>query len=155
MKKSTPSKNGIIDGKLPNGRFAPGHKLGKGRPVGSRNKVSLLVDETLAARSDELIQKVIEMALDGDSTAMKLCLERICPPRKDRAVAIDLPKIKKIDDTLSAMSTIASAAAEGELTPSEALHLSGVVEVYRKSVETTELNCRLKDIENQMKQAGI
>jgi uroporphyrinogen-III synthase len=58
--------------------------------------------------------------LGGDLTAIRLCLDRLCPPRKDRHVTFDLPKMETAADAVVATSAIAAAVAVGELTPSEA-----------------------------------
>ena len=47
------------------------------------------------------------------------------------------------------MSAITSAVARGELTPSEAAELSRVVEAFVKVIETTEIERRLKILEDQ------
>ena len=48
-----------------------------------KNRVkSLTVAEVLEENANAIVDKCIEMALEGDSTCMKLCLERLLPPRK-------------------------------------------------------------------------
>jgi hypothetical protein len=49
------------------------------------------VERLLDGEGEELTRKAIELAKEGDLTALRLCLERICPPRKSRPIAIDLP----------------------------------------------------------------
>jgi hypothetical protein len=55
-----------------------------GRPVGARNKATLAAEALFDGASDKLINKIIEMAEKGDPTALKICIDRILPPRKDR-----------------------------------------------------------------------
>jgi hypothetical protein len=45
-----------------------------------------------------ITKKAIELAKNGDLTALRLCLERIIPPRKDRPVNFDMPEIKTPSD---------------------------------------------------------
>ena len=120
-----------------------------GRPEGSRNKATILAQALFDGQAEELIQKCIQMALDGDSTAMRLCIERLVPPRKDRPVNLDLPQMKCVEDTIKAMAVISSGVADGELTPSEGQVLSGMVENYRKAIETTELEERISNLEKR------
>jgi hypothetical protein len=80
-------------------------------------------------------------------TAMRLCLERICPPRKDRPVLVDLPEMKGAESASQVMAGILEAVAEGDITPDEARGLSAIVEVYRKTLETNELEARLQALE--------
>ena len=120
-----------------------------GRPEGSRNKATILAQALFDGQAEELIQKCIQMALDGDSTAMRLCIERLVPPRKDRPVNLDLPQMECVEDTIKAMAVISSGVADGELTPSEGQVLSGMVENYRKAIETTELEERISNLEKR------
>jgi hypothetical protein len=120
-----------------------------GRPEGSRNKATILAQALLNGQAEELIQQCIEKALDGDGMAMRLCIERLVPPRKDSPVNLDLPKMERVDDTVKAMAVISSGVADGELTPSEGQVLSGMVENYRKAIETTELEERISNLEKR------
>ena len=120
-----------------------------GRPEGSRNKATILAQALLNGQAEELIQQCIEKALDGDGMAMRLCIERLVPPRKDRPVNLDLPQMKCVEDTIKAMAVISSGVADGELTPSEGQVLSGMVENYRKAIETTELEERISNLEKR------
>jgi hypothetical protein len=72
------------------------------------------------------------MALTGDTTALRLCLERICPPRKDAPVTFPLPKLETADDAAAAMAAIAEGVASGELTPMEARDVAAIVESFVK-----------------------
>jgi len=69
-----------------------------GRPRGARNKTTLAVEALLDGEAEVLTRKAIERAKDGDSVALRLCLERILPPRKDRPVSFALPKIESAAD---------------------------------------------------------
>src|SRR3954464_4467798 len=70
----------------------------KGRPKGSRNKTTLLVEALLEGEADTIVRKLIEKAKDGDSTALRLCLNRLLPPRRDRPIVFDLAEIKNPED---------------------------------------------------------
>ncbi|HWN80221.1 MAG TPA: DUF5681 domain-containing protein [Bradyrhizobium sp.] len=65
----------------------------KGRPKGSRNAATLACEALLDGQAEALTQKAIQMALDGDPVALRLCLDRLCPPRRDRPVSFPLPPI--------------------------------------------------------------
>ena len=54
----------------------------KGRPVGSVNKFTALSRELMSAKGPEIVKKVIDMALDGDRTCLKMCMDRILPTTK-------------------------------------------------------------------------
>ena len=71
------------------------------------------------------------------------------PPRRDRPVLFSFPDLKSAYDVSNTMSAITSAVARGELTTSEAAELSRVVEAFVKVIETTEIERRLKILEDQ------
>jgi hypothetical protein len=66
----------------------------KGRPLGSRHRTSLAIDALLDGDAEKLTRKAIEMALAGDGTAMRLCMDRLVPARRDRHIAFALPKLE-------------------------------------------------------------
>ena len=91
MAKGSVTKKPSNDGqKTADGKFARGNRLGRGRPQGSRNKATLAIEALLDGESDKLTRKAVDLAMKGDTTALRLCLERLCPPRKDRARVIRL-----------------------------------------------------------------
>src|SRR6516162_8157265 len=96
------------------GRWAKGVSGNpSGRPRGSRNKAALAMEALLEEGAEQLINKAMSMALAGDTAAMRLCLERILPVRKDRSVHLDLPPIGSAKEISGAMSTILKAIGEG------------------------------------------
>jgi len=54
----------------------------KGRPKGSVNKYTALSRELMSTKGPEIVEKVIEMALEGDRTCLKMCMDRILPTTK-------------------------------------------------------------------------
>ena len=76
------------------GKFAPGNP---GRPRGARHKTSQATEARLEGEAEGLTRKAVDMALQGDTTALRLCLERVCPPRKDTPVQFDLPPMESAE----------------------------------------------------------
>ena|ERR1700730_7047696 len=118
-----------------------------GRPVGARNKTTLAVEALFDGEAEALTRKAVEMAKAGDVTAMRLCLERIVPARKDRPVNFALPPIKSASDLVKAIEAVAAAVANGELTLSEAGEMSKIVDSFMRAVELTEFEDRLSKLE--------
>jgi len=106
-----------------------------GKPKGCRNATTILFDELLKANAKELIEKAIQMAKDGDGPALRLCIERLSPARKDRPVWFDLPEMNEARDAVNASAAIVAAVAAGDLTPSEAGELSKVVDGYARTLQ--------------------
>jgi hypothetical protein len=55
----------------------------KGRPKGSVGKYTQLSRELMSERGPEIVEKVISLAMEGDTTCLKMCLDRILPPKRD------------------------------------------------------------------------
>jgi hypothetical protein len=145
MTDESDRKNGrTTDERNPDGTFATGNS---GRPRGARHKVTRAVEELLEGQSDAITQKAVEMALEGDSTALRLCLERIAPTRKDAPVSFDLPPIKSAEDASEAAQAVLQAVSQGDVTPLEGATVMGLVEQYRRVLETTELERRITALE--------
>jgi Family of unknown function (DUF5681) len=129
-------------------RWRPGQSGNpNGRPLGSRHRATVLAKALFDGQTAELIQKTIDLALAGDSTALRLCIDRIIAPRRDRPVNFRLPAINSAEGVLAAIEAIADGVATGELTPAEAGELAKVVEAYRNAVETAEIERRLSALE--------
>ncbi len=120
-----------------------------GRAVGSRNRASIAADMLLDDDAEKLTRKAIEMALGGDPTALRMCLDRIAPIRRDRPVVFDLPAILTTNDLPLATAALLSAVASGELTPSEAAELGKVVDSHVKAIEVADISERLARIEEE------
>jgi ribosomal protein L17 len=128
--------------------FKPG-KSGNpsGKPKGARNKTTVAMEKLLDDDAATITSKAIELAKNGDLTALRLCLERIIPPRKDRPVNFDMPEIKTPSDALVAATAIMRAVAGGDLTPSEAAELSKTIDSFVRVAETADLAERIKRLE--------
>jgi Family of unknown function (DUF5681) len=118
-----------------------------GRAAGSRHSVSLAVEALIDDEHAVLTRKVIELGKSGDATALRLCMERLCPVRRDRHVSFKLPKLESPADILVAVSAIAEGVASSQLTPSEAEALAKVVDSFRGAVEAVSYGDRIAALE--------
>jgi hypothetical protein len=108
-----------------------------------------LAQELIDGQGGQLVQRAIELAMQGDAAILKALLDRLVPPRKDCPVSLKLPKIEKVEDAAAAMAGIASAITRGTLTPLEGESLSKVFETYRRLIETQELERRITMLEQR------
>jgi hypothetical protein len=129
------------------GTFRPGNP---GRPPGARNKATLAAMALLEGEAEAITRKAIELALAGDTVALRLVLDRLLP--KGRAVRLDLP-LRTLADLDQATEAISGALAEGMVTLDEVAALAGLVEARRRLLETTELERRLAALEQQQQPA--
>ncbi len=118
-----------------------------GKKPGTRHRATLAVEKLLDGEGEALTRKAIELAKDGDLTAIKLCLDRICPPRKSRPINIDLPAVDTGNGVSQAQAVVVQAVGEGEITPDEGKVLADILEARRKSIETADHEARLSKLE--------
>ena len=107
----------------------------------------MAAEALLDGEAETITRTAIELAKTGDTTALRLCLERVCPPRRDRPVAFTLPAIESVADVVKASGALLEAVAAGELTPAEAAELGKLVEAHVKTIEATEFQRRLEYLE--------
>ena len=130
------------------GKFQPGQSGNPaGKAKGTRNATTLALEALLDGEAAVLTRKAIELAQDGDTVALRLCLDRLLPPRRDRPISFALPPITTTDDLPLATGAIVAAVAAGELTPSEASEISKTLDVHVRAIEATELHRRMAALE--------
>jgi len=131
-------------GRNSDGTFAIGNP---GKPRGARHRATMAVIGLLDGEAEQLTRKAVEMALEGDVAALRLCLERVAPPKKDTPVQFTLPPMKCAGDAAVSSGIVLEAVASGELTPLEGTHVMGLIDSYRKTLEATEFETRLTALE--------
>src|SRR5438876_8413329 len=78
---------------------------------------------------------------------MRLCIERILPPCRERMVKFALPPIESAADIAPAMKAVTSALAGGVISPGEAATIAAVVDTFVRAIETSDFDRRLKIVE--------
>ena len=138
--------NGPRTGAVPpeHTRFQPGNP---GRPKGARNKATLAAEALLDGESEALTRKAVDMAMSGDGSALRLCMDRLVPPRKDRPVSFALPPLETTGDIVKAASAVVAGVAAGDLTPSEAIDLGKLIDSFANAMKADDLNRRMEAIE--------
>jgi Family of unknown function (DUF5681) len=109
-----------------------------GRRYGSRNKKTLAAAVLLDGEAEALTRKAVELALEADPTALRLCIERILPPCRERPVKFTLPPVKSSEDISIAMNAVTAALARGIITPGEAERIANVVDTFARAIATTK-----------------
>ena len=89
------------------------------------------------------------MAKEGDPTPLRLCLSRILPVKRDRAIELDLPALEDSQDSLRAIGTVLEAVGSGTITPNEGQAVASLLETHRRTFEVEELERRLEVLEAQ------
>lgn len=131
-------------GRNSDGTFAPGNP---GKPKGTRHKATQAALALLEGDGEAITRKAVQMALAGDATALRLCLERIAPPRKDAPVLFTVPSMTTAGDAAKAAGAVLQSVSEGDLTPIEGAHVMALIEGFRRTLEVTELETRIAKLE--------
>ncbi len=126
--------------------FVPGNP---GKPKGARSRATIAAEALLNGEAEGLTRKAVEMALEGDTVALRLCLERLVPPRKDSPITIDLPPIASAADVVGASAAVLTAVGAGEISPDEAGRVMALLTAHKNIVETGDLERRIAALEEQ------
>jgi hypothetical protein len=117
-----------------------------GRPRGSRNKATLLMEQLIEDQGPELIQKLIDLAKNGDIRAMQLCVDRLIPRHKDRPIDFEMQPLLGYADFDVAFNKIFQAIASGQITPSEGEKLARIIQ-YMFEIEVMNFEERVQRLE--------
>lgn len=135
-------------GEKQDGRFKPGQSGNPaGKPKGATNLVTRAVADLLEGSHEKLTQAAIDKALEGDTAALRLCLDRIAPAKKDGPISIDLPKVETIQDAVEASQAVLESVSSGEITPDEAGRVMALLATHKQLVESGSIEERIKALE--------
>lgn len=135
--------------------FQPGQSGNPaGKRKGTRHRATMLAEQLLDGEAETLIRKAVEKAKKGDIAALRLCIERLLPPRRERPVHFTIPALNSATDASRAMAAITAAVSCGDLTAAEAGELSKLVESYVRTIEVTEIEHRLQALEDKAHEQG-
>jgi hypothetical protein len=131
-------------------RFVKGQS---GNPVGrprARNGATRAMQLLLDGEAQALTRKAVELALDGDTTALRMCLDRIAPLRRERGAPFKLPPVRDAADLAGAMTAIIAATGNGAISADEAGRLARLIEIFLRAVDTRDFERRLQGLENHL-----
>lgn len=77
-------------GRKADGTFTRGNRVNpSGKPKGARHKATMMAEKVLGADAADIVKKVVASAKAGEPWAVKLVIERILPPAKDRPTPLE------------------------------------------------------------------
>lgn len=123
-----------------------------GRPKGSLGMAGKL-RAAIQADAEQIIQSLIAQAKEGDTTAAKILLDRICPALKPEAQAVELEQLATGGLVEKAEAVLAAAGA-GELAPDVAAQLVQSVATLARVAEIDQLQQRLDALERLLTDKG-
>ena len=131
--------------------FLPG-KSGNpnGRPKGSKNKTAQFAKARLEEAQEAIVLEWINMALDGNPSAMKSCIDRLYPCSRSTPDGFELPPIQTIDDIQTALACLTDALARGDTDTETAGQLIKLIQLHRESFESSELAAELAELRKEV-----
>jgi hypothetical protein len=111
-------------------------------------KATLAAEALFDSEAEALSRKAVELALAGSEGALRICLDRIIAPRRERPIQLVVPPIHSASDIAAAMGAIVEAAAQGAITADEAFKLSHMVDTFVRAIETSDFDRRLQILED-------
>jgi predicted DNA-binding protein (UPF0251 family) len=135
----------------PRGRpFLPDNTQGRGRPRGSRNKAKSPAQDLLDEYAPHLVRQCIASALKGDPSAMRMCMERISPARRNASIRMSLNPIATAQDVDQAAEKVTQAIRRGKITPVEGGRMMNIFESRIRVIESVQLESRIEKLEEKI-----
>jgi len=124
----------------------------EGRPQGRPDRRTQL-KKLLEPHAEGLISKAVELALEGDIQALKICLDRLIPKVSNEAIQLDITNnhVNQAEFLLAFGNKLIDSVSLGEISPEQGKVLSSMLESQRKLTETVELVERVIKLEGQVK----
>jgi len=130
--------------------FPPGNKFGRGRPKGSPNREKSPTQHLLDEFAPHIIRKCIAQAMEGNASAMRLCMERISPSRRGALIQMNLPPIRTAEDVGRAAEKVTQAVRRGRLTPAEGNEMMNHFESRSRFIEGAKFETQLADLADKI-----
>lgn len=147
--------NARIQSSSNNGAFKQGNKHGRGRPAGSKNKVTIAAENIFVEESGAIASIAAKMAREGNPAMIRLVMERVVPMKKSSPIKLKgLPIAKKASDVPKMTSFIIDAIATGKISPIDGDALSRAVEKHIDALKVNDLEVRLAVLEERLPKSG-
>jgi hypothetical protein len=117
-----------------------------GNPAGRMPGVER-VRQLLKPRSEDLINKAVELALAGDTVALRLCIDRIAPPPRAEFALASIPGIALAGSMGDKARAVLEAVGNAVISPDAAAMLLGALASATKIIESEELVDRIAALE--------
>ena len=121
-----------------------------GRRPGQKNRKAALIESLFEGEVEAVGRKTLELALAGDTVALKIILDRVAPAPRGRKVRFRLPQLTSASDLVAALNSVLRAVSHGILTVDEGSSLSGAIESGVRVIEVAELGERIAALEARL-----
>lgn len=126
----------------------------KGRPMGAaghRQKQIAALEKMLDDESERIVRATIQQALAGDTTCVRLVIERLLPVRKERAHIENMPEVRDCESACEALARLIQAASSGETHTADATALGSLVQSFIAASTAREFATRLSQLEQSQR----
>lgn len=127
-------------------QFEKGHGLSRGRPRGSRNKATILMEQ-LGSEAPQKAVKIINDELDAGARWAAAMVVRVMPRLRGNVIEIDLPAIRTAADVQDAQARTIEAMAHGEITTGDAQTAIDILQNHLRTIEVAVLEKQLEALE--------
>lgn len=119
-------------------------------PRGARNASTHMAEALMADATEAMVQTFIDKALEGNMPALILAMKRLLPLSRPQSLQFALPPLEALADAPLAISSILKGLANGDLAPSEAQILVGLVQTFVDLHSSVKDDLRMKALEDQI-----
>lgn len=150
-KPEQPANTGLHAGEKKGGKFQKGVSGNPtGKKPGTRNRTTLALESLLDGEGAKITRRAIKLALKGDPVALRICMDRLLPPRRERPVSLPMTGAPANAAGISqALGSVIHAVCKGRLTPSEGGALANILQVQARVIEAVDLEKRIADLEQR------
>lgn len=129
------------------GRLQAGHAV---RPAhrGGPSEAEL-IRKKLAPHREAILDKVIDLALQGDPRSAELAMKYLAPPAKPDSERIAVPGLATAVTFAEKCTAVISAVSDGSISAEAGERVLRLLDVYRKAHETDALEARIAMLETQ------
>jgi hypothetical protein len=131
-------------------RFQNGNHASPGRPKGSKNKSTLMLEAIGLENATSVYQKLVDLALgrtkEGDVTACKIILDRVNPVKKGNKYSLDyFGETKTIKDINALSEHVVNLVIQGEISLEEAEEYGRILEQRLKMITDTDIAVKIQE----------
>lgn len=131
-------------------RFKPGESGNSaGRPKGSGRAAQLRA--LLEPHAAALVKKAVELAKKGDTTALRLCLERLVPAMKPETRLVEIPGLAEATTLADQGRAVLASVAAGTITAEQSATLLQAISVQSAILKNEEFERRIERLEKSKK----
>ena len=122
-----------------------------GRPLGSRNRRTVMMELLTDAELGDLKDKAVELGRAGNALVLRAWIDKLVPPVRERFLEFALPPIETPADLAPALGAVMAALAAGEISPGEAERITNSALNWMHAIEIADLAVQLQEMKDSLK----